>query len=114
MRSQAGMNTSQMDSYLMTSQKADSYAGDLQIQEAPFKLPVYVHKEYFKDFLAQSGSELQPNNSGYIVILTDKESYQTGELVRGTVLLDLFQPSKQQDIFIKFKGEQRVPQRIAD
>ena len=49
------------------------------------------------------------NNSGYIIILTDKETYRTGELVKGTVFCDLFQPTKQQDIFIQFKGEQRVP-----
>ena len=95
MRSVAGggMNTSQMDSYLMTSQKADSHF-DMQIQEQPFKLPSYVDKDYFKDFLAHTKSELQPNNSGFIVILTDKESYQTGEIVRGTVMLDLFKPTK--------------------
>ena len=64
-----------MDSYLMTSVKADSYHGDLQIQEAPFKLPAYCQKDYFKDFLAQSNSDIQPNNSGYLIILTDKETY---------------------------------------
>ena len=45
------------------------------------------------------------NNSGYVIILTDKETYRTGELVRGTVFCDLFQSTKQQDIFIQFKGE---------
>ena len=99
------MNTSQMDSFLMTSQKGESQFGDLQIQEAPFKLPDYVGSDTFKQFLAQHKSQLQPNNSGYIVILTDKDSYQTGDLVRGTVVCDLFQATKQQDIFIKFKGE---------
>ena len=98
----------------MTSQKADSHFGELQIQEQPFKLPAYVEKQYFKDFLTHTKSELQPNNSGYIVILTDKPCYQTGELVKGTVMIDLFKPTKQQDIFIKFKGEQRVPQRLGD
>ena len=77
-------------------------------------LPKYIEKDDFKDFLAANNSELQPNNSGYIVILTDKESYHTGELVRGTVLCDLFAPTKQQDIFIKFKGEQCVPKRMTE
>ena len=49
-----------------------------------------------------------------MVILTDKDCYQTGEIVKGTVLIDLFQPTKQQDIFIRFKGEQRVPERLGD
>ena len=89
-----GMNTSQMDSYLMTSNKASSHFGELQIQEQPFKLPAYVEKQHFKDFLTHTKSELQPNNSGYIVILTDKQCYQTGELVRGTVMIDLFKPTK--------------------
>lgn len=48
------------------------------------------------------------------MILTDKERYLTGELIRGSVLIDLFKPTKQQDIFIKFKGEQRVPKRLGD
>ena len=98
----------------MTSNKAESHCGELQIQEAPFKLPGYIEKDHFKDFLSKSGSALQTNNSGYIVILTDKECYETGDLVRGTVLCDLFKPTKQQDIFIKFKGEQRVPERLGD
>ena len=43
-----GMNTSQMDSYLMTSNKAESQFGELQIlEEKPFKPPAYVEKDYF-------------------------------------------------------------------
>lgn len=83
-------NTSQMDSFLMTSNKADSHFGDLQAQPAPFRLPEYVQKDQFKEFLAKHNSQLQPNNSGYVVILTDKETYMTGELVCGTVLCELF------------------------
>ena len=90
---QRSLNTSQMDSFLMTSNKGSSQFGDLQMQEA-IKIPKYIEKDTFKDFLTTNNSELQPNNSGYIVILTDKESYQTGELVRGTVLCDLFAPTK--------------------
>ena len=57
---------------------------------------------------------MQINNSGYIVIVTDKDCYTNGELVTGTVYMDLFQPSHQKDIFIKFKGEQCVPDRLVD
>jgi hypothetical protein len=46
--------------------------------------------------------------------LTDKEVYNSGDTVKGTVLLELFQPSAQKDIFIKFKGEQSVPDRLGD
>lgn len=74
----------------MTSHKADSQFGDLQAQPEPFKLPDYVNKDHFKDFLARTKSQLQPNNSGYMVIMTDKETYQTGDLICGTVLCDLF------------------------
>lgn len=59
MRSVAGgMNTSQMDSYLMTSHKADSQIGELQKQEQPFKLPAYLDQANFKSFLATAKSEL--------------------------------------------------------
>ena len=56
-------------------------------------MPVYTDTEEFKTFLDSVGSTLQPNNSGYIVILTDKDCYTNGELVTGTIYIDLFQPS---------------------
>ena len=77
-------------------------------------MPSYVEKPEFKEFLKKEGSEMQPNNSGYIVIKTDKECYTNGEMVTGTVYIDLFQPSSQKDIFIKFRGEQCVPDRLVD
>ena len=69
-------------------------------------MPAYAESEEFLKFLELNGSEIQPNNSGYIIILTDKETYKSGEKIRGKVIMELFHPSKHQDIFIKFKGEQ--------
>ena len=77
-------------------------------------MPAYTEKPEFQEFLKRVGSTMQINNSGYIVIVTDKECYTNGELMTGTVYIDLFQPSHQKDIFIKFKGEQSVPDRLVD
>ena len=84
------MATSQLDSLLMSSIKAMSQGGEIEIQQQPVKIPDYINKDHFTRFLAKNKSELQANNSGYIVILTDKDEYQAGDLVKGTVYLELF------------------------
>jgi hypothetical protein len=104
--------TSELDSMLFSSYKAASIIDQVQNNDGlmePLALPEYTQKNEFKQFLAENGSQIQENNSGFIVILLDKETYTTGELMRGTVLLDLFYDAYQKDIFIKFKGEQLVP-----
>ena len=57
-------------------------------------MPSYADSEEFKEFLAANGSEIQHNNSGYIIILTDKETYKSGEKIKGKIILELFHPSK--------------------
>ncbi len=52
-------------------------------------------------------------DDGYIVILLDKEEYASGDLMRGIVIMDLFKPSLQKDIFIQFKCCQKVTKRVA-
>lgn len=106
------MATSHLDSMLMSSIKALSQDNCAQSQH--YTLPGYIQEPHFKEFLSTVGSEIQPNDSGYIAILTNKECYTNGELVTGVVYIDLFQPSVQKDIFIKFKGEQRVPDRLSE
>ena len=51
-------------------------------------------------------------DDGYIVILLDKEEYASGDLIRGIVIIDLFKPSLQKDIFIQFKCCQKVTKRV--
>ena len=71
MQNGVGMATSHLDSMLMSSIKALSH--DQCLQEQPFQLPSYVDEPHFKEFLTSVNSELQPNNSGYIAIITNKD-----------------------------------------
>jgi len=43
---------------------------------------------------------VQENESGYMAILLDKEFYVTGDVIKGSVIIDLFNPSTCKDIFI--------------
>jgi len=45
-------------------------------------------------------SQVQENGSGYVSILLDKEFYVAGDVIKGTVIIDLFNPSTCKDIFI--------------
>ena len=52
-------------------------------------------------------------DDGYIVIILDKDEFASGDLIRGIVVIDLFKPSLQKDIFIQFKCCQKVTNRVA-
>jgi hypothetical protein len=49
------------------------------------------------------------DNAGYMFIITDKEEYSPGELIRGKVILELFYACPQKELHLGFKGIQRVP-----
>ena len=49
-----------------------------------------------------------------MAIMLDKDMYTAGDLVKGTVYIDLFQPSVAKDIFIQFKGTQKVSKRVSE
>ena len=59
-------------------------------------------------------TEVEQNGSGYVSILLDKKSYAAGEVVKGTVYIDLFEPAQARDIFIQFKGVQKMSKRFVD
>ena len=82
------MATSHLDSMLMSSIKALSQ--DNCVQSQHFETPGYVKEPHFQEFFKEVGSQLQPNDSGYIAILTNKDCYTNGELVTGVVYIDLF------------------------
>ena len=45
-------------------------------------------------------TQVEQNGSGYVSIMLDKKSYAAGDVVKGTVYIDLFQPTQARDIFI--------------
>jgi hypothetical protein len=49
-------------------------------------------------------------NSGYMFIITDKDEYSPGDMIRGKIFIDFFVPCKQKDLNIKFKGTQNIPE----
>lgn len=59
-------------------------------------------------------TEVEQNGSGYVSIMLDKKSYAAGDVVKGTVYIDLFKPAQARDIFIQFKGVQKLSKRFAD
>lgn len=48
-----------------------------------------------------------------MTILVDKEMYMPGDVIKGSVFMDLFQPSSCKDIFIQFKGSTKISREIA-
>jgi len=45
--------------------------------------------------------------------MLDKEVYTAGEVIRGSVFIDLFNPSVSKDIFIQFKGTTKITRKMA-
>jgi hypothetical protein len=43
-------------------------------------------------------------NWGYMFIITDKEEYSPGEMIKGKVILELFYPCPQKELHLGFKG----------
>jgi hypothetical protein len=43
-------------------------------------------------------------------IITDKDEYSPGDMIRGKIFIDFFVPCKQKDLNIKFKGTQNIPE----
>ena len=41
--------------------------------------------------------------------MTDREDYQAGDMIRGKVVFELFHPTSQRDLYLRFSGETLVP-----
>ena len=104
------MATSHLDSMLLSSMKglSDIQRGDDQ----PY--PSYMDNDKYIQFLKQGlKTSVQENESGYMANLLDQEFYVTGDVIKGSVIIDLFNPSTCKDIFIQFKGSTKISRKIA-
>ncbi len=65
--------------------------------------PAYVEDPNFQDFI----EKVQPminTNTGYMFIALDKEYYEPGQMVRGSIFFELFHFAMQTKLMIKFEG----------
>ena len=104
------MATSHLDSMLLSSVKGLS-----EMQRGEDQLyPSYMDNDKYIQFLKQGlKTQVQENESGYVSILLDKEVYVAGDVIVGSVIIDLFNPSSCKDIFIQFKGVTKMSQQVA-
>lgn len=50
-------------------------------------------------------------NTGYMFILLEKELYQPGAMVKGSIFFELFHHSLQNKLMVKFEGLEYVPKK---
>ena len=96
------LSTAGMDSFLLSgSNQEESEVGEIQKDENP--IPEYYNTdEFHKYLLAQEASE-GVNECGYIFLLTDKQMYAAGDMIKGTVFIDMFKPCSSRELNIQFK-----------
>jgi len=88
----------------------DEEDNDSQIEE--FKQleppPEYTNTDEFKTFVQQQDIQLTAN--GYMYVHTYKPFYFPGEIVRGSVLIDIFNPlpKDSKTIYLRFSGREHV------
>ena len=103
------MATSHLDSMLLSSARGienEDAAGYCATVHMDSIQPVYMEHQSFIDFLNRIGAVEQ--DYGYMALLFDKDVYQPGDLVQGSCFVELFKDAYQKDIFIQFKGYQKV------
>ena len=100
-----------MDSFLLSSHQNFNMndTKDVAGSQAPAEreAPIHVTNDY--NVQMNTYAEIV-DEWGYMFIITDKDEYSPGELIKGKVILELFYPCPQKELNMVFKGIQRVPE----
>ena len=81
-----------------------------ELNELPgFDAPAYTNTDEFKKFVEDQKINLD-DKYGYILIHTYKPFYFPGEIIRGSIILDLFNdlPKKIKNVHLRFVGRENV------